>query len=293
MIAQNKQEMTNAKSKFSELPMTLTFKPTFLRPMESSKTMAMDGADYPYVSKCRKKSRDLQQTLSAGISDGPWNDNELCEGQYEDSSRCSDYSSCSDLCSSPESSTDGYHAIRSSFNTLPNHHDLLSPFAPFVRNGQYDNRKTTSDRASHRNNTAFNSSGIDNHVSFSLSVDDSDSSEISTFEVAYKRLVVDYPGDSGQDDQKYFHPIKEGSYGECGGVRKIPSKDAEKTFSLPDFLPKNDRCQLKSTITSSAGLRAKGSGSRLDVAQSMTDLFSKDTSCDLIRRYIFHALIEF
>ena len=272
--------MTNAESIFNELPMTLTLKPSFPRPAEGCKTAAMDGVDYPYVSKCRKKSRDLQQTLRLGVPDKPWNDHDICEGQFEDSSRFSDYSSCSDLCSSPESSTDGYHALRSSFNTLPNHHDLLSPFSPFVRHGQYHDRNTASDGASQRNTHARKESGVEAGVSFSLG--DSDSPKANSFEVAYKRLIVDYPGGLGHDEQKYFHPIQEGYHTNYSGVKRVPVEDMESTLSLPDFLPKNEACPLNSTITSS-GLR--GNAPRVDVARSMTDLFSKHANNDVIRRY--------
>ena len=293
--------MTNVK--ISNLPMTSSIiKPTFFRP-ERPKTLDTDyTVDYPYVSKCRKKSSDFSITLSDGITGASWSDKDLFDGQLEeDSSRCSDYSSCSDLCSSPESSSDGYNVRRESFNTLPNHHNLLSPFSPFVRHGQCESQKTIDDRQSQSRNDDTRidpaSTTYDKRRGDETRLDDGENySELSTFELSYKRLLVNYPGDAGHDDQKFFHPIQETGCEGGSCHRGSSSKDVD-YLSLPDFVPKfgSDLNQNLTTYSSAGPLSVKGNNvATVDVAKSMTDLFSKDTPCEFARRYgmAMHNVIE-
>lgn len=267
-------------TKVDEFGMTASF-----CPVDLTDSMTY-GPDYPYVSKkCRKKSRDSDIPSGTDAAHGLWNDNMYSDGQFEDSSHFSDYSSCSDLCSSPESS-EGFHPNRSSFNTLPNHHDLLSPFSKFVRHGQYDCRKTAAastttaqgapDYLPHKKHHTLHGSSVKKKDGATQVVIDEDHhSGLSTFKVS-RRGGVNYH--SPRDDQKYFHPIREGNdVGESMGV-----KDTFKLLTpMSDYLLKSSDFSHITNDNTSSDERTKDSYSKLDVAQSMTDLFSKDTSTTL------------
>lgn len=265
--------MTNAKTNGLSLSSAMGAS-SFCAPMDL-KLRPMHDAEYGGVLKSKRSSRDLKLNISNEPvkSQALWNPNNSVDVPSEDSSRCSDYSSCSDLCSSPESSTDGFHLRRTPFNSLPNHHDLLSPFAPFVRNDKSDSRKTSNNTLISRQTQTFPLPGITDSAT-DVVIKEDEISGLSTFEVSYKRLVIDCHKQFHED--KYFHPIREAS-----DNAEQPPKFAlvSDSSSIRHDIPHpQERIPIKTTSTSIPSQRSRDNDTnmKLDVAQSMTDLFSKD-----------------
>jgi len=235
------------------------------------KIKPMHDTEYGSVLKSIRPPRDLKLSNKPVQSQLLWNKKSLVDGPSEDSSRCSDYSSCSDLCSSPESSTDGFNLDRTPFNSLPNHH-LLSPFAPFVRREKSDSRKKPDPNRTSRQTQTFPTPG-----SADVVVKQDEISRLPTFENSYKRLVVDCRKQSHED--KYFHPIREASdvAGHPGKLDLV--SETGDTLSVRRDTPSSQECiQAKPTITSIPNLGSSDNSTnlKLNVAQSMTDLFCRD-----------------
>ena len=253
------------------------------------KIKPMHDTEYGSVLKSIRPPRDLKLSNKPVQSQLLWNKKSLVDGPSEDSSRCSDYSSCSDLCSSPESSTDGFNLDRTPFNSLPNHH-LLSPFAPFVRREKSDSRKKPDPNRTSRQTQTFPTPG-----SADVVVKQDEISRLPTFENSYKRLVVDCRKQSHED--KYFHPIREASdvAGHPGKLDLV--SETGDTLSVRRDTPSSQECiQAKPTITSIPNLGSSDNSTnlKLNVAQSMTDLFCRDDfTAEPFKRYCLTLQTDF
>lgn len=228
----------------------------------------LHDADYGGILRSIRPSRDLKLKIHSEPvqSQSIWSASDVTDGPYEDSSRCSDYSSCSDLCSSPESPTesftDGLRLSRASFSSLPNHHHLLSPFSPVARKDQSYSQKSATIRLSRRDNDA------------NVVIKEDEISGLSTFELSNKRLVVQ-PNKQLYEKDRYFHPIRESS-DSMGYLIKLSdsgSSHSETPIKRNTSIPAHNRIDCDTDV-------------KLDVAQSMNDLFSKEISTSKIsRRY--------
>jgi len=244
------------------------------------KMRPMHDMEFGGVLKSKRPLRDLKLKISNERvqSTSSWNQNSLVDGPLEDSSRCSDYSSCSDLCSSPESSNDGFSINQTSFNSLPNHHDLLSPFTPFVRSDVADSRDCVKARLSRHTQTGTGPGDTESIPDVVIKEDEI--SGLSAFEVSYKRLAINQRNQF-YDKDKYFHPIKEASNdSSCNKQRATDSRVSDNASIQHDLLNSPKHFPIKTTRISHLYTQSNDNdtAAKLDVAQSMTDLFSKNNA---------------